>query len=82
MNATTYDTPNLTTGDENILGNEYLTISLGLLLIISEVLPLLKNKSNGLVHTAICLLRGSSCLTKKVADTLEATIDKENSNNV
>lgn len=49
----------------------YLTYMFGFALVVSEVLPLLKNKSNGLVHTLICVLKGSSCMTKKLAEVIE-----------
>ena len=51
---------------------EYSTIILGVLFICSEVLPFIKkNKGNGLMETIICMLRGSSCLADKIANTLE-----------
>ena len=51
---------------------EYSTIILGVLFIVSEVMPFLKkHKGNGLTDTIICLLRGSSCLADKIANTLE-----------
>ena len=84
MNDTSIYTNSDLATDENILGNPYLTITFGVLLIVSEILPLLKNKSNGLVHSIICLLKGSSCFTKKLADVIEANChaeEKENSNN-
>ena len=49
----------------------YLTYMFGFALIVSEVLPLLKNKSNGLVHTIICVLKGTSCMTQKLAEVIE-----------
>tara|TARA_R110002167_G_scaffold33431_2_gene107323 strand:- start:372 stop:596 length:225 start_codon:yes stop_codon:yes gene_type:complete len=61
----------LATSNENPY--EYTTLILGVLFIISEVLPFLKkHKGNGLCETAVCMLRGSSCLAEKVADALEA----------
>jgi len=50
---------------------EYSTIALGILLLVSEVLPFLKSKGNGITEKIVCLLRGSECVAKKVADTLE-----------
>ena len=51
---------------------EYSTIILGVLFVVSEVMPFLKkHKGNGLTDTIICLLRGSSCLADKIANTLE-----------
>lgn len=62
---------------------EYTTIILGVLFIFSEVLPFLKkHKGNGLCDTAICMLRGSSCLAEKVADALEAKQEGKDENNV
>tara|TARA_Y100000401_G_C8315831_1_gene222357 strand:+ start:1502 stop:1753 length:252 start_codon:yes stop_codon:yes gene_type:complete len=58
--------------------NDYLTIALSVAFILSEVLPFIKkNKGNGLLDSIICLLRGSECLTKKLADTLETVENKE-----
>lgn len=57
---------------ESLTGSEYLNIGLGVLLITSEVMPYLKkHKGNGIVDTIICLLKGSSCITGKIAETLE-----------
>lgn len=51
---------------------QYSTIILGILFITSEVLPFLKkNKGNGITDTLICLLRGSSCMAEKLANTIE-----------
>ena len=57
---------------DSLTSSEYLNIGLGVLLITSEVMPYLKkHKGNGIVDTIICLLKGSSCITGKIADTLE-----------
>lgn len=61
-------------------GYEYSTIVLGVLLFTSEILPFLKakDKHNGIFETLICILRGSSCLAEKIADTLETgSVQKE-----
>jgi hypothetical protein len=51
---------------------EYSTIILAVLFFTSEVLPYIKkNKGNGIMETLVCLLRGSSCMAEKLADTLE-----------
>jgi len=51
---------------------EYSTIILAVLFIVSEALPFIKkNKGNGLTETLVCLLRGSSCMAEKLADTIE-----------
>ena len=72
MNATTSiidcDLPNLR--------NECIAIGLGVLLLISEVMPMLKKyKSNGLVHSVVCLLKGSSCMADKLVSIIN--IDEE-----
>lgn len=73
MNAT----QTTSTGTDVGVEYEYLTYCFGVLLIASEILPLLKNKSNGLVHTIICVLRGSSCVTGKLAEQIEKSQIKE-----
>ena len=56
---------------------EYSTIILSILFFASEVMPFLKKyKTNGLLESAICVLQGSECTAKKIADQLE-TIEKE-----
>jgi len=54
-------------------GYELSTIILGILFVTSEVLPFLrgKDKNNGILDTLICFLKGSSCVTGKIAETLE-----------
>jgi hypothetical protein len=72
MNDTTVN-PNC---DIPNLRNEYIAIALGALLLISEVMPMLKKyKSNGLVHSIICLLKGSSCVAEKLVEIIN--IDDE-----
>jgi len=52
--------------------SEYLNIALGTLFIISEALPYIKkHKGNGILDTIVCLLKGSSCLTKELAEIVE-----------
>eukprot|EP01047_Picozoa_sp_COSAG01_P047018 COSAG01_NODE_4455_length_5006_cov_4.723049_3_plen_104_part_00 len=52
--------------------NDYLTIALGVLFIVSEVLPLIKKtKSNGLIDGLICLLKGSKCVIDKSLEIVE-----------
>lgn len=60
---------------------EYSTFILGTLFVVSELLPFIKKtKGNSIVHSIICLLRGSSCVAEKIADTLEeAAPDAEDS---
>jgi len=72
MNAsTTLNNPILPTSN----GYEYSTIALAFLLLVSEVLPFLKSKGNGITEKIVCILRGSECVAKKVADTLETKED-------
>ena len=53
--------------------SEYFNIALGSLLVLSEVLPYLeKHKGNGIVESIVCLLKGSSCVTAKLAEVVEA----------
>ena len=53
-------------------GWEYSTIILAVLFFTSEIMPFLKkHKGNGISDTLICLLRGSSCLTEKMANSIE-----------
>lgn len=60
------------TENTNENGWEYSTIILAVLFITSEVMPFLKkHKGNGISDTLICLLRGSSCLTAKLANNIE-----------
>ena len=56
-----------------ISGYEVSTIVLGVLFVTSEVLPFLRgrDKNNGILDTLICFLKGSSCVTGKIAETLE-----------
>lgn len=57
---------------------EYSTIILGVLFVISEVLPFMKkHKGNGLTDTVLCILRGSECTAKKLADTIEKCEEKK-----
>jgi len=56
------------------VGYEYSTYILGTLFFASEILPLLKNKSNGLLHAILCLIQGSKCLLDKAENTVQASI--------
>ena len=51
---------------------EYSTYILGAMFVVSEVLPLLKNKSNGFLHAFLCIIHGSKCMLAEV----EAVIEK------
>jgi hypothetical protein len=57
------------------IGYEYSTYILGTLFFASEVLPLLKGKSNGLLHAALCLIQGSKCLLDKAEAQTKAALD-------
>lgn len=58
--------------------NDYLTIALGVLFIVSEVLPLIKKtKSNGLIDGLICLLKGSKCVIDKSLEVVETIESKQ-----
>jgi len=71
----------ITTNNENPY--EYTTLILGVLFILSEVLPFVKkHKGNGLCDSIVCMLRGSSCLADKVADVIEAQQESKDENNV
>ncbi len=61
------------TSNSTIGGWEVSTIILGVLFFTSEVMPFLRNKdkNNGIMDSLICLLRGSECVTGKIAETLE-----------
>lgn len=67
----------VTNSIESMSGFEYSTIILGTLLVVSELLPFIKKyKTNGLVDSIVCLLRGSSCVTGKLADIVEECENK------
>lgn len=73
MNST-----NVTNSLNNMNGFEYSTIVLATLLVVSEVLPFIKKyKTNGLMDSIVCLLRGSSCVTSKLADIVEQCEEKD-----
>ena len=67
---------NLQNGSDNLHGYDYSTYILGALLLVSEVLPLLKNKSNGLAHAVLCLITGSRCMLDKVEEKVVSTIEQ------
>ena len=54
------------------------TIVLSVLFITSEIMPFLRgrDKNNGILDTLICFLKGSSCVTGKIAETLEKVQDQ------
>ena len=48
------------------------------LFFASEVLPLLKGKSNGILHAALCLIQGSKCLLDKAEAQTKAALEVKN----
>lgn len=59
------------------VGYEYSTYILGAMFVTSEILPLLKGKSNGLLHAVLCLIRGSKCLLDNVEAQVEGQINRQ-----
>tara|TARA_R100000734_G_C3269165_1_gene65584 strand:+ start:251 stop:523 length:273 start_codon:yes stop_codon:yes gene_type:complete len=60
-------------GSSTIGGYQVSTIILGVLFFTSEILPFLRkrDKNNGILDSIVCLLKGSSCVTGKLAETIE-----------
>jgi methyl coenzyme M reductase subunit C len=59
-------------------GYGYATIILGVLFVLSEVMPFIKkHKGNGVMDTLVCMLRGSSCMATKLADAIEKCEEKQ-----
>jgi|TARA_R110000744_G_scaffold85918_1_gene167881 hypothetical protein len=58
-------------------GYEYTTYIFGVMFIISEILPLLKKKPNGLLHAILCLIQGSKCLVNKAEDMVKTAIEEK-----
>ena len=56
---------------------EYSTFILAGLFISSEVMPLLKGKSNGILQGILCLIKGSKCLLDNVESKIEKQMGKE-----
>ena len=56
----------------------YVAITGWALFLISEVMPFLKKKENfnGVLHTAICILRGSKCFVDKALEVANSNIAK------
>jgi len=59
-------------------GYEYSTYILGGLFIISEVLPLLKSRSNGFLQGLLCLIKGSKCMTQQLESAVVKVIKENN----
>ena len=65
-------------GPEQVsIGYEYSTFILGGMFVVSEIMPLLKGKSNGLLQGLLCLIKGSKCLLDNVEEKLEKQIAKK-----
>jgi hypothetical protein len=65
-----------------ITPSEYTNIGLGILLLVSEILPMIKkHKGNGIVDSLLCLLYGSKCCIDNLTATLERTQEKSNEEN-
>ena len=46
--------------------------------VLSEVLPFIsRTKGQGLIHSCICLLKGSKCMVDKALDSLEQVVEVE-----
>ena len=61
---------------------EYTAIVALALFVFSEVLPFIKKtKGMGLIHSAICLLRGSKCMVDKVLEVAEKAIEEAEEKN-
>lgn len=56
------------------IGYEYSTYILGTMFLMSEILPLLKKKPNGLLHALLCLIKGSKCVLDNVEEKINVTI--------
>ena len=57
------------------VGYEYSTYILGTMFLVSEILPLLKKKPNGLLHAMLCLIQGSKCLLDNVEEQVKKQIE-------
>jgi len=67
MNDTIFESnSNLQDNYNNLHGYDYSTYILGTLLFISEILPMIKSKSNGISHTILCLIQGSKCMLESI----------------
>ena len=62
------------TATDTQVGWEYSTFILGTAFVVSEIMPLLKGKSNGLLQGLLCLIKGSKCLLNNVEEKIENKI--------
>ena len=58
-------------------GPDYLALGGYGLFIISELLPFIRKdkQNNGLIHTLVCILKGSRCMADKLLGVLEKNIE-------
>jgi len=73
MNTTIAYTPFLSNTGEP----DYLALSGFGLFMVSEILPFIKKgkENNGLIHTLICILKGSRCMADKLLSVIENDIE-------
>ena len=59
-------------------GMDYVALTGWALFVISEVMPFLRKKEsfNGLIHTGICLLRGSKCFIDGALEVVEKAAEE------
>ena len=61
-----------------VFSNDYLTITIAVLFIISEAMPFInRNRGNGLCDSVVCLLRGSKCMIDKALEVVEQVETKD-----
>jgi len=73
---------NTTTITNSVNNNEISTYIIIAFLVISELLPFIrKTKGGGFLHSIVCLLRGSQCVAKKIADEVEEFTNPEKDTN-
>tara|TARA_R110000803_G_scaffold151312_1_gene216461 strand:+ start:10 stop:273 length:264 start_codon:yes stop_codon:yes gene_type:complete len=76
MNSTLFNNT-ITASDKDIMN--YAAMAGWGMFIISELMPFLKKKEkfNGLLHTATCILRGSKCMVDNALTVAESAEGKE-----
>ena len=68
---------NNTAINDEPIGFQYSTIILGTLLVVSEILPLIKSRQNGMLHTLLCFINGSKCILGNVEKAIEKKLEIE-----
>jgi hypothetical protein len=73
MNATMTYTPFLNAEG----GPDYVALGGYGLFVISELLPFFRKgkENNGIIHTLVCILKGSRCMADKLLGVLETNIE-------